>query len=256
GREDVFVVNFSGEPKSVFKNVGQGLFESASYQSNIASTNLQFLGFGLETLDYDLDSWPDLVVGNGHVLDRMDAGTSGSSYAQSQQLFHNQRDGTFAEDLHSLGDLVKPRVTRGLAVGDFDNDGDPDVLMVAQTGPLQLFRNDGGNQNGWLTLRLEGKTCNRDAVGAKVTITTKNGKQVQWVHGSSSYCSHSDRRLTFGLGAETGIAGGEVVWPGGQRQTFGPLTSGAFYWLPQGKPPIPDPRVKHGPGAGTEGGKT
>ena len=75
----------------------------------------------------------------------MDETTAGSSYAQSQQLFHNGHDGTFAEDLHSLGDLVKPRVTRGLAVGDYDNDGDIDVLMVSQTGPLQLFRNDGGN---------------------------------------------------------------------------------------------------------------
>jgi len=166
GREDIFAVNFSGEPKSVFHNQGHGLFESASYQSNIASTNLQFLGFGLECFDYDLDGYRDLIAGNGHVLDRMDAGTAGSSYAQSQQLFHNQGDGTFADDLRSLGDLVMPRVTRGMAVGDYDNDGDGDVLMVSQTGPLQLYRNDGGNANGWLVLRLEG------VMAARVTAPT------------------------------------------------------------------------------------
>ena len=134
-----------------------------------------------------------MIFGNGHVLDHMDESTAGSSYAQSQQLFHNQGNGTFAEDLHSLGDLALPRVTRGLAVGDFDNDGDVDVVMVSQTGPLQLYRNDGGNANGWITLRLEGVQANRDALGAKVTVMTKAGKRTQWVHGSSSYCRTATR---------------------------------------------------------------
>ncbi len=244
GREDIFVVNYSGQPKSVFHNLGGGVFESASYHSGIASTNLQFLAFGMECFDYDLDGYKDLIIGNGHVLDRMDESTAGSSYAQSQQLFHNQGNGTFAEDLHSLGDLALPRVTRGLAVGDFDNDGDWDVVMVSQTGPLQLFRNDGGNQNGWITLRLEGVTCNRDALGAKVTIQTKAGKRTAWVHGSSSYLSHSDTRLTFGLGDETQILSGEVRWPGGKIQKFGPLAANAFYWLKEGQAPMRDPRVK------------
>ena len=242
GREDLFVVNYSGQPKSILHNLDGGIFESASYHSGIASTNLQYLGFALECFDYDLDGWQDLIVGNGHVLDHMDESTAGSSYAQSQQLFHNNHQGTFTEDLHSLGDLALPRVTRGLAVGDFDNDGDLDVIMVSQTGPLQLFRNDGGNQNHWITLRLEGVKSNRDALGAKVTLQTEQGKRTQWVHGSSSYCSHSDTRLTFGLGDEARILAGEVRWPDGKTQTFGPLEAGAFYWLREGQPPIPDPR--------------
>ena len=249
GREDLFVVNFSGQAKSIFHNLGGGTFESASYHSGIASTNLLYLGFGLECFDYDLDGWQDLIVGNGHVLDHMDASTAGSSYAQSQQLFHNNHAGGFAEDLRSLGDLAQPRVTRGLAVGDFDNDGDPDVVMVSQTGPLQLFRNDGGNRNRWLTLRLEGVTGNRDALGAKVTLHMEEGKRTQWVHGSSSYCSHSDTRLTFGLGDAGRVLSGEVRWPGhggqpGRTQAFGPLAAGGFYWLREGQAPVPDPRVR------------
>ncbi len=248
GRADLFAVNFSGEAKSIFHNIGHGVFESASGSSGLAATNLQFLGFGLECFDYDLDGWQDFVVGNGHVLGEEDAHNDASSFAQSQQLFHNGHDGTFAEDLHSLGDLARPRVTRGLAVGDFDNDGDQDVLMVSQTGPLQLFRNDGGNQNRWVTLRLEGVSSNRDAVGAKVTLHTPQGRQTQWVRGGSSFASHSDTRLTFGLGEAGQVLSGEVVWPGGaggpHAQKFGPLAAGAFYWLRQGQAPLPDPRVQ------------
>ena len=244
GRPDLFAVNFSGQAKSVFHNLGHGIFESESSQSGIASTNLQYLGFGLECFDYDLDGWQDLVVGNGHVLGEADAHNDSSTFAQSQQLFHNSHNGTFAEDPHSLGDLALPRVTRGLAVGDFDNDGDQDVIMVSQTGPLQLFRNDGGNRNHWVTLRLEGVTCNRDAVGAKVTLHASGGPQTQWVRGGSSFASHSDTRLTFGLAEAAGVLSGTVRWPGGKTQAFGPLAAGAFYWLRQGQAPVPDPRVK------------
>ncbi len=244
GREDLVVVNYSGQPKSAFHNRGQGLFETASSQTGLASTNLEFLGFGLESADYDLDGYKDLIVGNGHVLDPKDAVANGSTYEQSQQLFHNQHNGTFAEDLRSLGDLVFPRVTRGLAIGDVDNDGDLDVVMVSQTGPLQLFRNDGGNANNWITLRLEGVACNRDAIGAKVTVTTAEGKQTQWVRGGSSYCSHSDVRVTFGLAQQAEVKSVEVRWPGGKTQKAGALKGRAFYWWRQGATPVSDPLVK------------
>jgi hypothetical protein len=243
GREDLFIVNFAGQPKSVFHNLGSGLFERASRLTRIANTDLRFLAFGLECFDYDNDGWLDLIVGNGHVQDRMDPSNPGSSYAQSQQLFHNNRDGTFVEDLHSLGDLVLPRVTRGLAVGDYNNDGAVDVLMVSQSGPLQLYRNEGGNANGWITFRLEGVQCNRDAYGARVTIHSSNGRQVRWIRGSSSYCSHSDSRLTFGLQNASGITEGEIVWPGGHRQTFSALSGNRFYWVREGNVPLPDPRI-------------
>lgn len=243
GHDSLVVVNFSGEPKSIYHNLGNGLFEDRTYQAGMESINLQFLGFGLESLDYDLDGHLDFVVGNGHVLDHIEILGAGSSYAQSQQLFHNDGQGQFVEDIRSLGDLAKPRVTRGLAVGDYDNDGDPDVVMVGQNGPLQLFRNDGGNQNHWITFRLEGLHSNRDAIGAKVVIHTRYGKQTAWVHGGGSYVSHSDTRLTFGLADLVEIEGVEVRWPRGLLQKFGPLEANRFYWLGEGEKPRPDSRI-------------
>ncbi|BCM88681.1 hypothetical protein IAD21_00523 [Abditibacteriota bacterium] len=242
-REDLFMVNFTSQPKSVFHNEGSGLFSDMSFRSNIASTNLHLLGFGMECCDYDLDGYKDLIVGNGHVLSVMGAQNDGSSYAQSQQLLHNQHNGTFSDDLRSLGDLVKPRVTRGLAVADYDNDGDLDALMVGQNEPLQLFRNEGGNQAHWITLRLEGVYCNRDAIGAKITIRTKSHTQTQHVRGGSSYCSHSDERVTFGLGSETRVESLEIRWPDGRRQQFGPQNSNVLYWVREGQRPVPDPRL-------------
>lgn len=243
GLEDVMAVNFSGEPKSLYLNTRHGYFKDAAYASGLASINLLYLGFGLECFDYDLDGNKDIIVGNGHVLDRMNVQTNGASYAQSQQLLHNQGNGIFQEDMRSLGDLALPRVTRGLAVGDYDNDGDWDVVMMSQTGPLQLYRNDGGNQNHWVTMRLEGIKSNRDAIGAKVVIKAGTKTQTQWVRGGSSYCSHSDIRVTFGLGDETRIDKLTVRWPSGLRQEFGTLPANQFYWLREGHSPVRDPRV-------------
>jgi hypothetical protein len=245
GRPDIFVVNFSHELKSVKHNLGHGVFEDAVQSTGIAATNLNYLGFGLECLDYDLDGRPDVVIGNGHVFTNIhDYDPYGGTYAQSQQLFHNEGHGKFVQDDHSLGDLANPRVTRGLAVGDFDNDGDVDIVMVSQTGPLQLYRNDGGNANHWVTFRLEGVKSNRDAVGARVRVRTKRGTQTQWVKGGSSYCSHSDLRLTFGLGDEASVESVEVRWPSGLRQSFAGVAANHFYRFIEGHAPEIDVRCE------------
>ncbi|HEU4752544.1 MAG TPA: CRTAC1 family protein, partial [Armatimonadota bacterium] len=247
GLVDLFDVNFAAEPKGVWRNTGHHTFEDRSYPSNIASTNLQFLGFGLELFDYDLDGFRDLIAGNGHVLDDPSSLGQGVSYAQSQQLFRNQGDGRFQEDLRSLGDLVHPRVTRGLAVADYDGDGDLDVAMVAQNGPLQLFRNDGGNARHWIAFRLEGVRGSRDAVGAKVTLRAGPLRLAGWVSGGSSYCSSSDRRVTFGLGDAASVQELQVRWPSGRVQRLPPLAVGRSYVLREGGAPAPE--VLQAPGA-------
>jgi hypothetical protein len=229
--------------------VGGGQFEDRSYPSHLASSDLQFLGFGLECPDYDLDGNPDLLVGNGHVLDSPEVVGRGTTYAQSQQLFRNRGDNTLAEDRRSLGDLVRPRVTRGLAIGDVDNDGDPDVALGAQNGPLELLLNDGGNRHHWITFRLEGTRGARDAIGARLSIETTQGRRTGWVLGGSSYCSQSDRRVTFGLAEESGVRRLTVRWPGGHVQSFGALPADRFYFLREGGRPIPDPRIRPHPPA-------
>lgn len=244
GREDLFVVNYAEELKTVLLNLG-GVFQNASLSSGVSTANLHYLGFGLECFDYDLDGWPDIIIGNGDVSPMVaKASTDGETYAQSQLLLHNEGNGVFLEDDRSLGDLVTPRVTRGLAVGDYDNDGDIDVLMVSQLGNLTLFRNDGGNKNHWITIRLEGVRSNRDAVGAKLTLVTKAGHQTQWVRSGSSYCSHSDMRVTFGLGRETNVKSLEILWPSGVRQNFQNLAANRFYLVREGASPDIDPRIQ------------
>ncbi|HET6382119.1 MAG TPA: CRTAC1 family protein [Armatimonadota bacterium] len=243
GREDLFVVNFAGEPKSVLDNRGNGIFINRAYDSNLGSSNLQFLGFGLECFDYDLDGFQDLIYANGHVMDDPASLGEGVTYAQSAQLFHNQHNGRFAEDLRSLGDLAEPVVGRGLAIGDYDNDGDIDVVIVAQNSPLRLLRNDGGAANHWITLRLEGVHANRDAIGAKVSVWTAHGRQTQWVRGGSSYCSQSDLRVTFGLADATEALRLVIRWPRGRVQKLGRLAADQFYWIREGAEAAPDPRV-------------
>ena len=245
GREDLFVVNYAEELKTVLLNQG-GVFQNASLSSGVSTTNIHYLGFGLECFDYDLDGWPDIIVGNGHISPMVaKASTDGETYAQSQLLLHNQGTGVFIQDDRSLGDLTSPHVTRGLAVGDFDNDGDVDVLMVSQRGSLTLFRNDGGNSNHWITFRLEGVRSNRDAIGARLTLVTKSGTQTQWVRSGSSYCSHSDMRVTFGLARETNIKHLDILWPSGEKQRFHTLTVNHFYYIREGESPTIDPRIQN-----------
>jgi len=242
GREDLFVVNFARQMKSVYHNLGSGVFENTSYASGMGGINLEFLGFGMECFDYDLDGYKDLIYANGHIL-QVYEWDKVSSYPQSQQILHNQGNGTFVDDQHSLGDLAAPMVGRGLAVGDVDNDGDLDVAIMSQTGALKLYRNDGGNKNAWVTFRLEGVNSNRDAIGAKVTVKAGASTQVQWVRGGSSYCSHSDTRVTFGLGKLTGVTSGEIRWPDGTKQALDSMASNTSYYVREGAKPTPDPRV-------------
>ena len=244
GRQDLIFVNFANEPKAIMLNTGDGLFSYDSDKAKVSSSNLEFLGFGVDCLDYDNDAYIDFVVGNGHVLDHPDPADAEDSYSQSQQLFHNQGDGTFIEDVHSLGDLVNPRVTRGLAVGDFNNDGAVDVLMVSQTGPLQLYRNDGGNLNNWIGLRLEGVASNRDAIGSKIKYAIGGKVHYRRVNGGGSYCSYSDRRLNLGLKEHKTTDYIEVTWPTGKKQRALNVQGNAHYIWREGEPIARDPRIK------------
>lgn len=219
GREDLFVTNFSGRPNTLYRNLGTGRFADISLAAGVALPHMPYLSFGCEFFDYDADGWKDLVVANGHVQLKVASTYEGVTYDEPKQLFHNER-GKFVEVVAQRGDLGVPLVGRGLAVGDFDNDGRLDLLTNNQNGPAQLLRNESPTRNHWISFRLVGTRSNRSGYHARVTIVAGGRRQFQQVRAGSSYASTSDRRVYFGVGTTEKLERVEIVWPSGRQQTL------------------------------------
>jgi hypothetical protein len=167
------------------------------------------------------------------------------TYRQRQQLLRNRGDGRFLDESEA-GDLAYPRITRGLAVGDYDNDGRPDVLVSGPDDPLTLFRNEGAPDRHWIGFRLEGVRSNREGIGAQVRVQTGSRTQVRLIRSGSSYCSRSDLRPLFGLGEARTVDRVEVIWPGGFRQEYRALAADRYYLVREDGSCVPDPRVERG----------
>jgi hypothetical protein len=236
GHDSLLVTNFSDRANIIFKNVG-GLFEAASEEARLVDPHLKFLSFGCEFFDYDADGWPDIIVNNGHVAMFEPQRKSGIPYKQRKQLLRNQGNGTFAEVTNptELGDLIVPHVGRGLAVGDYDNDGRVDALAVGQNAPAQLFRNRVLNKNHWISFKTVGTKSNRNGVHARFLIKARSVQQTATVRGGSSYLSHSDRRVYFGLGQATKVDEVVIRWPSGTQQTLKNLQANRFYTVTEGR---------------------
>jgi len=184
--------------------------------AGFAEVSIPFLGFGVHFLDYDNDGWKDILVANGHVNPQVDENAFGVTYAQRALLFHNLRDGRFAEiGLRAGPALRQRRVSRGLAVADFNNDGMVGALLSNLDGSPTLLRNVSKTRGHWLRLKLVGVRSNRDAYGARVEIVAGGLKQVDEVRANSSFLSASDSRLHFGLGSATRVDQVVVRWPSG-----------------------------------------
>lgn len=236
GNESLYVGNFTDLPNMLFKNVG-GLFQDASSAAGLALPHLKFLTFGCEFMDYDADGWPDLFVVNGHVQTHADQKYDGITYKERKQLFHNERDGTFQEitDTGRLGDLNMPTVGRGLAIGDYDNDGRLDALVSNQNGPVQLFHNQDHSPNHWIEFLTVGTKSNREGRHTRFSFTADGAKQTGTVRAGSSYLSHSDRRVYFGLGRADKIERIEVRWPSGGTDILKNVSADAIYVVTEGK---------------------
>lgn len=244
GWESLVVTNFSGQPNSVYRAVGNGMYEDATYPSGVGEPSLPYLAFGVEFIDYDRDGWRDLVFGNGHVDPYVTDFAPNVTYKQPKMLMRNMGNGRFEKVTDQLGDMAAPRVTRGLAVGDFNNDGRMDVLACNHNDAAELFRNDSPDKNHFLMLRLEGVKTNRDAAGSRVWITAGGQRYYAESRLSTSYVASSDPRLFFGLGQSERVDTLEIRWPDGSKQRFSNLKADTFYYLKQGAAPVPDPRVK------------
>ena len=218
GRQSLVIGNFSNEMMALYHNEGTGLFIDEAPTSTIGKASLLTLTFGCFFFDYDLDGLPDIFAANGHVSDDISAVQEKVKYAEPPHLFRNLGKKRFEAVTSKLGKaLGQTMVGRGVAYGDFDNDGDLDVLITSNNGRARLLRNDGGNQNNLLRIKTVGTSSNRDGIGAKITVKVTN-QQKLWgvVKTGSSYASQSELVLTFGLGKSEKVASVEVVWPSGR----------------------------------------
>lgn len=215
GRESLVIGNFSNEMINLYHHEGDFFIDDAPV-AYIGSPSLLTLTFGCFFFDFDLDGRLDIFTANGHVENEINAVQSEVTYAQSPHLFRNQGKGRFTDVAMRVGtDFSIPIVGRGAAYGDIDNDGDWDLLVTTSNGPAHLYRNDGGNHNSWIKLKLRGTKSNRDGIGAKITIHAASGKQTRSIKSGCSYCSQSELSAIFGIAGGTLIESIEVTWPSG-----------------------------------------
>ena len=235
GWPDLFVTNFSGETNTLYLNEKNGFLVDATFRTGLGHPSIHLLGFGTKFVDLDLDGWLDIFVVNGHVIDNIQLFNQDYQHAQQKQIFINQGNGIFLDKSESIGgDLLEPMVGRGAAFGDIDNDGDIDIAISNNNGKANLLLNEGKPKGHWIGFKLEGKTCNREAIGSKLKITTDSGFQVAWVNPAASYLASNDLRVLFGLGPDEMVTSLEVQWPGFGKDLFENLTCNSYYRIVQG----------------------
>ncbi len=224
GRDDVVMDNLTGEGDALYRNLGGQLFDDGSLSSGLRQASLPFTGFGLAWLDYDNDSWLDLLEVNGAVLaiEAQQAAGEPLPLRQTKQLFHNLGNGKFADVSREAGPAFAfPEVSRGAAFGDVDNDGTPDVVVANNNGPARLLMNNLGGKAHWLGLRLLTGKPGRDALGARVEIL-RPGQKSLWrrARADGSYASANDPRVLAGLADRPAVSGVVVHWPSGRIEAF------------------------------------
>jgi len=216
GYPEIFVANFSGQTNALFHNEKDGTFIETTNKLGLGTISIPMSGFGARFFDYNNDGLVDLFVLNGHPFEPINKIFPETTYTERPFLFENTGNGFRDVAAEHGSPLKRLYAGRGLAVGDFDNDGDADLLLINVGEPPVLLRNDGGNKNHWLGIGLVGTKSNRDGIGAQVTLTIAGRRRTKQRLGGASYLSASDPRLLFGLGAITRIDQVEVRWPSGQ----------------------------------------
>ncbi len=244
GLPDIYTTAFSREASTFFRNRGKGQFLDMTHGSGLGPPSWHHLGFGACFLDVDRDGRLDIVVANGHVSANVDEdGDPNNTFRQVAQLYHNLGNGRFQEVSKLAGPYFREKhVGRGLAVCDYDNDGQQDLAFSNSGEPFVLLHNESTDPHHWLRLDLQGTKSNRDAVGARVTLTIGDRKIVRHRKGGGSYCSSSDPRLFFGLGNAAIVDEVEIRWPSGLVQKLGKLVGDSGYLVIEG-----DTKVKARP---------
>ena len=215
GRMDLYVTHFSDDNNTLYQNEGTGFFTDVTWTAGLAGVSMPYLSWSAGFTDCDNDGDLDLFVPNGHIFPQVERPDVGLGYAQPNQIFLNQ-DGRFEDVSDKAGPgLAAVKVSRGAAYGDYDDDGDVDILVVNMNDTPTLLRNDTGGDNRWVKVALEGVSCNRQGIGARVRVVSGDLEQWDEMRCGAGYLSDGDRRLHFGLGAREGVDRVEVRWPGG-----------------------------------------
>ena len=232
---DIARTNFSEQVTTLYRNYGNGAFEDASIKAGLG-VNRKYLGFGVGFFDVDNDGWKDLFLANGHVYSQIADRKLHLSYREPKVLYRNLGNGRFVDVSARAGAAIRTEnLGRGCAFGDFDNDGDVDVIVNNLDGPPSLLRNDGGNRNNWIMIKCLGTRSNRSAIGTRVKVTGGSRSQIDEVMSGSSYYSQNDFRLHFGLGQVTQADHVEVNWPSGLRESFRNLPANHLFVLQETK---------------------
>ena len=236
GVSGLAATNFDNEMIGLYRRQAAGLYTDTAVRSGVGPASRNSLGFGCLFADVTLDGWLDLIVANGHIDDTVRNIHGNVGYAQPPLLLANDGRGGFRDIAGAVGGgFVTPKVGRGLACGDFDRDGDVDILMTTNGGPAVLFRNDHTGGHRSIGLRLTGTVSNRDAIGASVRVTAGGVTQSRTVKSGSSYLSQSALPLTFGLGRADRVERVVIYWPSGRAEDFTNLAAGRGYDCVEGK---------------------
>ena len=214
---DIFKTNFADDTCNLYHNNGDGTFSDVTFPAGIGVNN-RYVAWGCGFVDYDNDGWPDILQVNGHVYPEIDSYNFGQTFKNPRLVYRNLGNGKFADVSPEMGPGISERFSsRGAAFGDYNNDGSVDVLVLNMNEPPSLLRNDGGNKQNWIKIKLIGVHCNRTAIGARVRVITGKHAQMDEVHSGDSVMSQGDLRLHFGLGKAEKADWIEVKWPTTQK---------------------------------------
>ena len=218
GYLDIVITNFQDQTNSLYHNTQTGFFNEVSFAKGVGEKSLRYLAWGTDFVDFNNDGWLDLFVANGHLDDNIAEIDPIGTYAQPNQLFLSNGGINFVESVDAA--IANQKVSRGTAFGDIDNDGDIDIVVSNLKDAPTILRNDSDDTAQWLRVKLVGTHCNRDAIGARVTVVSEGSTQIREVKSGSGYLSQNDLRLHFGLGAATRVDTLTVRWLCGKVQTL------------------------------------
>ena len=236
GLLDIIVTNLAQETHSLYRNLGKGLFANVTFESGVGQATLPFVGFGAAFLDYDNDSDLDLAIANGDIIDNVSLFRDSTTYEQRNLLLQNDGAGKFRDVTSASGPgFALKKVSRTLAVGDLDNDGDLDIVIGNNGQTADLLRNDGGNRNNALLIRTMGSKSNRDGIGARLKLTVGGEVLMRHVKAGSSYQGQNDLRVHFGLGSATQADRLEILWPSGTVDTLEAIKANQVVTVTEGR---------------------